>query len=89
MFPPVPEIGTRVHSPKPPFYETALWLPRGLLFLFFGWVSLFVFVLPFYYPAGRNYYTCSSKTIKSVSVSVIYFVINSEAIQECKCNEDL
>ena len=41
-----------------------------------------------YYPAGRNYYTCNSKTIKSVSVSVsvIDFVINSEEIQECRCN---
>ena len=42
-----------------------------------------------HYPAGRKYYTCTSKTIKSVSVSVIFFVINSETIQECKCNGKL
>ena len=41
------------------------------------------------YPAGRNYYTCNWKTIKSVSASVILFVINSETVQECKCNGEL
>ena len=29
------------------------------------------------------------KTIKSLGVSEIYFVINSETMQECKCNGKL
>ena len=40
-------------------------------------------------PCGPNYYTCHSKPIKNVSVSVTFFVTSSETIQECKCYGEL
>ena len=51
--------------------------------------ACFCLLVSAFYPAGRNYYTCNSKAIKSVSVSVVFFVVNSETIQECKRNGEL
>ena len=55
----------------PPGHPTAKFLYVIFLYRFFSLL---------------HYYTCNSKTIKSVNVSVIFFVINAETIQECKCN---
>ena len=66
--------------PRESFKIVVFFLPCGLFF---------ILQVIFHYPAGRKHYTCNSMAIKSARVSANFSVINSETIQECKCNGEL